>query len=83
MGNIDVLIILGTNIDNSFATGQILVNGYLAPFKIDHNSQGGGIMLYMREDIPSKLSGVETSPTEGFYVEIKLRKQKVASLLYL
>ena len=40
-------------------------------------------MLYMREDIPSKLSGVETSPTEGFYVEIKLRKQKVASLLYL
>ena len=33
-------------------------------------------MLYVREYIPSKLLGVETSPTERFYVEIKLRKKK-------
>ena len=33
-------------------------------------------MLCVREDIPSKLMGVETSSTEGFYVEINLRKKK-------
>ena len=33
-------------------------------------------MLYVREDILSKLVGVETSPTEGFNVEINLRKKK-------
>ena len=33
-------------------------------------------MLYVREGIPSKLLGVGMSPTECFYVEIKLRKKK-------
>ena len=65
-----------TKLDSSFPTGQFLINGYSEPFRIDRNSQGGGIMLYVREDIPSKLVGVETSPTEGFYVEINLRKKK-------
>ena len=75
-GNIDILMISETKLDSSFPTGQFLINGYSEPFRIDRNSQGGGIMLYVREDIPSKLVGVETSPTEGFYVEINLRKKK-------
>ena len=33
-------------------------------------------MLYVREYIPSKLLGVETSTAEGFYVEIILIKKK-------
>ena len=73
-GNIDILMISETKLDSSFPTGQFLINGYSEPFRIDRNSQGGGIMLYVREDIPPKLLGVETSPTEGFYVEINLRK---------
>ena len=52
-----------------------MVNGYNEPFRIDRTKQVGGIMLYVREDIPSKLLGVETCPTEGFYVEINLRKK--------
>ena len=75
-GNIDILMISETKLDSSFPIGQFLINGYSEPFRIDRNSQGGGIMLYVREDIPSKLVGVETSPTEGFYVEINLRKKK-------
>ena len=75
-GNIGILMISETKLDSSFPTGQFLINGYSEPFRIDRNSQGGGIMLYVREDIPSKLVGVETSPTEGFYVEINLRKKK-------
>ena len=37
---------------------------------------GGSIMLYVREDIPSKFLSVENQPIEGFYVEINLRKKK-------
>ena len=33
-------------------------------------------MLYIREDISSKLLSIENQPIEGFYVEIKLRKKK-------
>ena len=32
-------------------------------------------MLFIREDIPSKFLAAEDSPTEGFYVEINLRKK--------
>ena len=62
--------------DSGFSTGQFWINGYIDPFKTDKNSQGGVMMLYVREDIPSKHLGVEMSPTEGFYVEINLRKKK-------
>ena len=75
MGNIDILMISETKLSSSFPIGQFLINGYSEPFRIDRNSQGGGIMLYVREDIPSKLLRVETSPTEGLYVEINFREK--------
>ena len=65
-----------TKLYTSFPRGQFLINGYNEPFRIDRNSQGGGIMLCVREDILLKLLRIETSPTEGFYVEINLRKEK-------
>ena len=46
------------------------------PFRLDRNINGGGIMLFIREDIPAKLIASETSPVEGLYVKVKLRKQK-------
>ena len=64
--NIDILIISETKLDTSFPTGQFLINGYSELFRIDQNSQGGGIMLYVREGFQ----------TEGFYVEINFRKKK-------
>ena len=64
-GTIDVLMISETKIDNSFSQ----------PYRIDQISYGGGIMLYVREDIPSNLLKVESLPIEGFYVELKLRSK--------
>ena len=75
-GNIDILMISETKLDSSFPTGQFLINGYSESFRIDRNSQGGGIMLYVKEDIPSKLFGAETYPMEGFSAETDLRKKK-------
>ena len=43
---------------------------------IDRNVNGGGILFYVREDIPAKVLSVETLPTESFYVQIDLRKKK-------
>ena len=65
-----------TKINSSFPTGQFLISDYNEPFRIDRHSQGGGITLYVREDIPPKLLGIGVSPTEGLYVEISLRKKK-------
>ena len=46
------------------------------PYRVDRNGNGRGIMLFVREDIPSKLLSVENSPIEAFFVEINLRKKK-------
>ena len=37
---------------------------------------GGGIMLFVQEDVPAKLIGSEKLLIESFYVELNLRGQK-------
>ena len=75
-GKVDVLMISETKIDEGFFLGQFKVNGFNAPFRLNRNINGGGIMLFVREDIPATLITSETPPVEGLYVELKLRKQK-------
>ena len=75
-GNIDVLMVSETKLDNSFPVSQFLIDGYTPPFRLDRDNNGGGIMLFVREDIPRKLLPVENHSMKGFYAEIKLRKTK-------
>ena len=64
-----------TKIDSSFPSAQFHLEGYTTPYRLDRNANGGGILLYIREDIPSKLLNTDLS-IEGFFVEIRLRKKK-------
>ena len=75
-GKIDMLMISETKIDDSFPKGQFLIKGFSEPFRLDRNAHGGGILFYIREDIPAKLLSVEDMPTECFFVDINLRKKK-------
>ena len=68
-GNVDLLLILETKLDNNFLNGQFLIKGYRGLYKLDWDAQGGGII---REDIPSKLLAEKDSPAEGFCVEKKI-----------
>ena len=72
--NIDILMISETKLDPSFPNGQFHIHGFSEPYRFDRNGNGGGIFLYIRADIPSKL--ILTKMTiEGFFVEINLRKK--------
>ena len=53
--NIDILMISETKIDESFTTSQFCIKGYTRPYRLDRSKNGGGILLYIREDIPSKI----------------------------
>ena len=75
-GNIDVLLVLETKIDDSFPNGNFLIDGFSTLYRLDRNSNGGGLMLFVREDIPSNLIEAEAKPIEGFYVELNLRNDK-------
>ena len=61
-------------IDSSFPSVQFHLEGYAAPYRLDRNANGGGILLYVREDIPLNLLNTDLS-IEEFFVEIRLRKK--------
>ena len=65
-----------TKIDASFPKGEFLLNGYSTLFRLDRNAYGGGILLYVRQDIPSKILLVEDNLIEDFFVKINLRNKK-------
>ena len=69
--------------DDTFLTSQFSRQGYSTPFRKDRTSKGGGIILYVREDILWKI--IKTKPNacyESFFIEINLRK-KVLTMLFL
>ena len=75
-GNIDVLMVSETKIDDSFPVGNFVIDGFCTPYRLDRDSNGGGVMLYVREDIPSNfLATDEKNHIESFYVELNLRNE--------
>ena len=66
-----------TKIDDSFLVGNFIIEGFSTPYRLDCDSNGGGIVLYLREDIPSNLLATdEKNHIESFYVELNLRSEK-------
>ena len=72
-----------TKIDHSFPLTQFLIEGYSQPFRLDRSKHGGGIMLYVRIDIPSKIltKTNDDSSYECFFVELQYFSQKTANNL--
>lgn len=59
---LDILVLTETHLDSSFPTEQFLLDGFKIPYRQDRNKNGGGIMIYIREDIPSKVLNKHTFP---------------------
>ena len=75
--NTDVLLIFETKLDASFPSSQYILDGFTPPYRLDRAQHGGGIMLFIREGIPSKLLSADTSfGIENPLVEINLRSKK-------
>ena len=77
--NLDILTIQETKLDSSFPVQQFILDGYSQPYRMDRNREGGGVLIYVREDIPSKELKKHnfTENIEGLFIEINLRKTKL------
>ena len=75
---VDILVITETKIDDSYPTSQFLIEGYSTPLRLNRDRHGGGILIYVREDIPYKELKSEdiTGGIECIFFEINLRKIK-------
>ena len=76
--SLDVLMIAETKLDATFPTGQFAIEGFATPFRLDRNANGGGILVYVRSDIPSRQvkSYKFSDGIECISFEINLRKKK-------
>ena len=76
--HVDVLVLTETKLDEMFATSSFLIDGFSLTFQLGQNRKWGGILIYLRIDIPSKLLTKHSFPNdiEGLFVKINFRKRK-------
>ena len=55
VNNFDILVLTQTKIDSNFPNSQFRIDGFSAPFRLDWNKLDGGVLIYVREDIPRKI----------------------------
>ena len=75
------MVISETKLDEPFSNGQFKIPGHALPSRLNRNQLGGGIMVFVREDIPSRVLSLNKF-IEPLFIELNFRK-KVASLLYI
>ena len=75
---VDILVITETKLDSSFPYLQFIIDSFRQPYCLDRNKHGGGVMIFVSGDIPSKLVSKHILPNdiEGMFIEINLRKTK-------
>ena len=75
---IDLLVFTETKLDDTFLTSQFLVIGFSVPYRLDRNRNGGGIMIFIRDNIPSRVLTKHVFPDdiEDLLIELNFRKTK-------
>ena len=70
------MVISETKLVDSFSESQFKIPGYSTPFYLDHDLNGGDIMVFVHEDITAKFLYFEDKPIEALYIELNFRKKK-------
>ena len=73
---IDILLISETKIDDTFPNAQFLINSFSEPLRLDRTANGGGLLLYVRNDITSRKLPLITPGIECVLSEITISKVK-------
>ena len=73
--NAAVIGITESKIDESVLDGEIRIDGYI-PVRKDRNRQGGGVVCYIRQDIPFNKIEIQCPNIEHIFLDIFLPKTK-------
>ena len=70
------MIITETKLDINFHLEQFVISGYSKRYRLEKNKSGGDVIIYIREDIPSKELRLFDMPEnlESISLEINLLK---------
>ena len=78
MAPIDVIILIETKLDDSFPKAQFCIDRFCIPYRLAKNRNGRSLMIYVRDDIPSKMLTKHDLPEdiEAGFIELNFRKCK-------
>ena len=68
---IDVLLISETKIDKP-PTSQYLMDVFSSPYRLDRNANGSGILVYLKNNIITKLLKTRNLSNEAIFIEMNL-----------
>ena len=71
----DIFLVSETKIDSSFPNSQFSLDGYRM-FRYDRNCFGGGLCMYVKDNIPAKQLKSHKDDTESIFLEINIRLRK-------
>ena len=73
-----VFVVTKTKPDDTFLTSQFLVIGFSVPYRLHQNRNGGEIMIFIHDDIPSRVLTKHVFPddSEGLLIEPNFKKTK-------
>ena len=62
----------------SLPLSQFMTDGFSRPYHHDRNAHGGGILVYFRNNITSKLLKIENLPSdiEAIFIEMNIKSKK-------
>ena len=75
---LDILIVTETKWDNTFPVCQFHIGGYSKSQRLDRNRNGGGIIIYVREDMRNRMLTKHNFPynIKDLFIELNFRKSK-------
>ena len=75
---LDTLMISESKLDGTFPYSQFQIYGFRTPYRLDGNDKGAGILLFVREDLITRLLSRHSFPhdIEILFVELNLRNKK-------
>ena len=72
-GNMDIILLSETKLNDTFPFSQFIIHGFHAPYRADRTANGGGLLQFVREFLPTREIKVEFSTK---LIEINLKKRK-------
>ena len=77
-GMFDILTITEKKIDDTCSISEFHIERYSMPYRLHRNRKSGGVIIYVREDISSKVFRKRLFPNDiqGIFIEINFRKSK-------
>ena len=83
-GTLDILIVTESKLDEPFPNNQFCTGGYASPFRADRTKNRGGVIIYVRVDIPSKeLTDHQLLILKVSFFKSISRKEKMVSIWWL